>query len=57
MQRQAKLNLLRRMKPILMEQYDVTQFALFGSTARDKANDSSDVDILVSFDCPATSAR
>ncbi len=57
MQRLATLNLLRRMKPILKEQFGVTQLALFGSTARDEANDNSDVDILVSFDCPATSAR
>jgi predicted nucleotidyltransferase len=45
------------MKPILIEQFGVTQLALFGSTARDKVNDRSDVDILVSFDGSATSAR
>lgn len=31
--------------------------ALFGSTARDASRDNSDVDVLVSFDGPATSAR
>lgn len=31
--------------------------ALFGSTARDCATEQSDVDVLVSFDGPATSAR
>ncbi|MCW5206917.1 nucleotidyltransferase family protein [Desulfobulbus sp. F5] len=30
---------------------------LFGSTARDAAGSSSDVDILVAFDGPATSTR
>jgi predicted nucleotidyltransferase len=30
---------------------------LFGSTARDTAQSHSDVDILVAFDGPATSAR
>jgi predicted nucleotidyltransferase len=30
---------------------------LFGSTARDAAGPGSDVDVLVSFDGPATSAR
>jgi uncharacterized protein len=57
MQRLATLKLLRMMKPILIEQFGITNLALFGSTARDEANDSSDVDILVSFDGPATSAR
>jgi hypothetical protein len=31
--------------------------ALFGSTARDEAGQHSDVDILVAFDGPATSAQ
>ena len=31
--------------------------ALFGSTVRNMAREDSDVDILVSFDGPATSAR
>jgi predicted nucleotidyltransferase len=30
--------------------------ALFGSVARDQASEDSDVDILVTFDGPATSA-
>jgi len=33
------------------------RLAIFGSTARDTANSHSDVDILVSFDGPATSRR
>ncbi|MFI3156998.1 MAG: nucleotidyltransferase family protein [Methylococcaceae bacterium] len=51
------LTLLRTIKPILAQQFGVTQLALFGSTARDEARDDSDVDILVSFDGPATSKR
>jgi hypothetical protein len=35
----------------------VTELALFGSTVRDSARPDSDVDVLVSFDGPATSAR
>ena len=57
MQRLTVLNLLRRIKPILIEQFGITDLALFGSTARDEASETSDVDILVSFDGPATSAR
>ena len=57
MKRNNALTLLRTIKPVLAQQFGVTQIALFGSTARDEAHDSSDVDILVSFDGPATSAR
>lgn len=35
----------------------MTHLALFGSTARDSAGTGSDVDVLVAFDGPATSAR
>jgi len=41
----------------LASRYGVTQLALFGSLARDAAHDDSDVDVLVSFDGPATSQR
>lgn len=33
----------------------MAELALFGSFARDQATDSSDIDILVGFDGPATS--
>ena len=42
-------------KPTLSERFGVTDLALFGSFARDQATSESDVDILVSFDGPATS--
>ncbi len=57
MKRQQALDLLARSKPELESRFGVTQLALFGSTARDAAGSGSDVDILVSFDGPATSKR
>ena len=44
-------------KATLSERFGVTDLALFGSTARDTAREGSDVDILVSFDGPASSKR
>jgi hypothetical protein len=57
MKRNNTLAILRKIKPVLAQQFGVTQMALFGSTARDEAGENSDVDILVEFDGPATSAR
>ena len=57
MNRATTLELLQKFKPLLREQFGVTTLALFGSMARDKANSNSDIDILVAFDGPATSAR
>ncbi|SJM94942.1 nucleotidyltransferase family protein [Crenothrix polyspora] len=57
MNRTTALTTLRKIKPILMQQFGVTQLALFGSTARDEASETSDVDILVTFDGIATSER
>ncbi|MES9857817.1 MAG: nucleotidyltransferase family protein [Sedimenticola sp.] len=57
MNRKRALELLAKSKPILAARYGVTDLALFGSTARDTAGASSDVDILVTFDGPAVSAR
>ncbi|MEX1032791.1 MAG: nucleotidyltransferase family protein [Cellvibrionaceae bacterium] len=57
MRKQQALQLLNEHKPILAEQFGVTDLALFGSTARDSAGERSDIDILVSFDGPATSKR
>lgn len=42
---------------MLAGRFGVTDLALFGSTVRDTAQKGSDVDILVSFDGPATSGR
>ena len=57
MNRGHTLALLTEHKPHLARHYGVTGLALFGSTARDQAREDSDIDILVSFDGPATSRR
>ena len=57
MNRQEILDLLSRHKPELARRYGVCDLALFGSSARDTAREDSDIDILVSFDGPATSRR
>jgi len=57
LKRSIAINLLAQSKPILAERYGVTCLALFGSIARDRAEAGSDVDVLVGFNGPATSAR
>jgi len=44
-------------KATLEGRFGVARLALFGSMARDEGGPQSDVDILVSFDGPATSER
>ena len=55
--RSDAIDLLSQSKLILAERYGVTRLGLFGSAARDSAGIGSDVDGLVAFDGPATSAR
>lgn len=57
MQKSLALALLKQHKSALQQGFGVTGLALFGSTARDTAHPGSDVDVLVSFDGPATSQR
>ena len=57
MNRARALELLAENKPVLARRLGVTRLALFGSTARDMARTDSDIDILVGFGGPATSAR
>lgn len=57
MDRAEVLRLLKDHKPTLSARFGVTRLALFGSTARAVAGPTSDVDVLVAFDGPATSAR
>lgn len=57
MDRHTALKLLTEHKPFLVSQFGVTKLALFGSTVRGNATAVSDVDVLVAFDGPATSAR
>jgi len=51
------LDLLNTHKPEPGRRFDVCGLGLFGSTARGEATGKSDIDILVRFDGPATSAR
>ena len=51
------LQLLAKHKGYLSRRFGVTGMALFGSTVRGDDHADSDVDILVSFDGPATSER
>ncbi len=55
--RAQTLQLLAESKSELAKRFGVTRLALFGSTVRDTARADSDVDVLVAFDGPATSAR
>jgi predicted nucleotidyltransferase len=57
MNRLQTLQLLAAHKNELMQRFGVASLALFGSVVRDAAKEGSDVDVLVSFDGPATSAR
>ena len=57
MTKQEALELLAQSKATLQQQYGVTKLALFGSTARNTATETSDIDILISFDCASTSKR
>ena len=57
MKRADVLRQLATSKAELSRRFGVTGLALFGSVVRDCARPDSDVDILVSFDGPATSAR
>ncbi|MEN8260958.1 MAG: nucleotidyltransferase family protein [Pseudomonadota bacterium] len=57
MKKNEALKLLKTHKPELAERFGVIDLALFGSTSRDTAGAESDIDILVTFDGPATSSR
>ena len=54
---QQALDILTRLKPELIKRFGITRLALFGSTVRDEAREDSDIDIIVSFDGPATSKQ
>ena len=57
MNRERILELLARSKPVIQRRFNVSGLSLFGSSARDAATDSSDIDVLVDIDGPATSRR
>lgn len=57
MKKQQAIQSLKESKALLIQRFGVNRLALLDSTARDTATDTSDIDILVSFDGPATSNR
>lgn len=57
MDSQRVLELLAQSKPTLASRFGVTDLALFGSTLRGTARPGSDIDVMVSFDGPASSKR
>ncbi|MBF0134452.1 MAG: nucleotidyltransferase family protein [Magnetococcales bacterium] len=57
MKREDVMQQLVRHKEYLRQEFGIIRLSLFGSMARDDAREGSDVDLLVAFDGPATSAR
>jgi uncharacterized protein len=57
MNRDDILALLRQHKAELQRRFGVVRLALFGSRASERARQDSDVDVLVAFDGPASSAQ
>ncbi len=57
MEKQQALDMLSQLKPELIKRFGVTRLALFGSTVRGEAKEGSDIDILISFDGPASSKQ
>ncbi len=50
MRREEALAILRRLKPELEERYRISSLGLFGSTARNEAGPTSDVDVVIHID-------
>jgi len=57
MEKQQALDALSQIKPELIKRFGVTHLALFGSTVRGEAKEGSDIDIIISFDGPASSKQ
>ncbi|MCP5352618.1 MAG: nucleotidyltransferase family protein [Chromatiales bacterium] len=57
MTRDETLRILRQHKPEIIDRFGVAKLAIFGSTARNEATESSDLDVLVSFEGKANSRR
>jgi len=54
MSRDEILELLRSHYTEMVERYDIASLSIFGSISRDEHDDSSDLDVLVSFKGAAT---
>ena len=50
--REAALDTLRALLPALATEFGVSSLAVFGSVARDEADETSDLDLLVEFQSP-----
>ena len=57
MKHDEAISRLRELMPTVRERFGVDALSLFGSVSRDEAHESSDVDLLVDFDGPATLMR
>lgn len=57
MRKDDVLKLLTQHKPELVRRFGITDLALFGSTARDEAQEDSDIDVMVEFDGRSTAKR
>ena len=51
------LDLLRNHKKVLKERFGVTEISLYGSFARDRATEDSDIDVVVKFEDSPTFKR
>ena len=49
MRRDDVLAVLKAHRPMFVERFDVAHLTLFGSVARDQAEEASDLDLLVEF--------
>ena len=49
MQKETIINYLKNHKKEFQKKYEIERIGLFGSYARDEANDDSDIDIFVSM--------
>jgi predicted nucleotidyltransferase len=52
MEKQQVINLLKKIKPRLQENYGIKSLALFGSYSREEQTDKSDIDLLVEHSNP-----
>ena len=57
MRKEEALKLRAEHKPELVRRFGITDLALFGSTARDEAQEGSDIDVMVEFDGRSTAKR
>lgn len=57
MRKEKALRLLAEHKPELVMRFGITDLALFGSTARDEAQEGSDIDVMIEFEGRSTAKR